>query len=559
MNRLTLRHLRLIPTLGLVAAIFVAGCSGKVEQPASDGSAQGQGNDGAAPAQPVRGGTVTIGYPSDIDGVNELIHGSAQQTRHVIEQMFVKLLAEQADYQSHPPTFEPRLAESYEYSEDRTVITFHLRRDAVWSDGEPITADDVRWTWQAQINPAVAWDNVVMKASITDVEVVDPYTVRYHFTHAYPGQLVHINEGAVLPRHAWGKLPFSEWRSSGTWFVDHLVVSGPFKLASWKPQQEIVLERNERYYEPGIPYLDRVVFRIIPDPITQYNEFRSGSIDYLRQVPAGNAAQIASDPRLRLMAYWPPAYCAVVWNLRRPQFSDPAVRRALTMSIDRQAIVDTLWYGYAKPVESPVISSVWGYDDTIKPWPYDPAAARQILDEQGWKVKEGGVRERDGVKFAFDLIVNSGNHERKNAMEMIQQQLKQVGVQARPRTLDWNTVGAKLESRDFDATIIVLGIETSLDFSASFHSRAAANELNYSGYSNPEVDALLDDARRQKRLEDTVPFLHRFQEILHQDQPLTMLWESQRLVGLSRRIQGAKPNPISAFEDLRYWWLLPER
>ncbi len=506
---------------------------------------------------PRQGGTVVIAYSSDIDGVNELVHGSTQPMRHVLEQMFLRLLHEQPDFTEQPPTFEPRLAESYEFSDDHLTLTFRLRRNAVWSDGVPITAEDVRWTWQAQNHPAVAWDNVVMKASIRDVEVVDPYTVRYHFTHAYPGQLVHANEGNILPKHAWSQLPFDRWRQEADWFTDHLVVSGPFRLASWRPNQDIVLEPNERYFEDDIPYLDRVVFRILPDPAAQYQAFLSGEVDFLRQLTASTALEVTNRPGNRLITFYPPAYCSVIWNLRRPQFQDARVRRALTLGIDRQAIVDTLWFGFAQIGSSPVISTLWGHKRDLPPLPYDPERARGLLDEAGWIDRDGnGVRENsDGVQLTFDLLVNAGNNERKNAAEMIQQQLRQVGIEARPRTLDWNTVGARLESRNFDATIVALGVETSIDLSSTFHSRGVEHELNYSGYADDEADRLLDEARQQVQLQDTLPYLHQLQELLHRDQPVTLLWESQRLIGIKERVHGAEPNALSDLDNLRYWWV----
>jgi len=316
-------------------AVGAAGCRGGEETaPAAEQQAAG----------PQRGGTVVTGWGSEPATVNELIVTSNSATNELLHILFLQLLEEQPDFEQHPPTLKPELARSYEFSEDRKTVTFHLREDAVWSDGVPITAEDVRWTWQAHRHPDIGWDNSFAKDAITDVEVVDPRTVRFHFSRVYGKQLLDINEGFILPKHAWEKLPFSEWRKNADWFKQHLVVSGPFTVASWQPQQEVVLVRNERFQDEGLPYLDRVVVRIIPDQSSQMAQLLSGDIDFIQQVSPTDAPQIQANPNLELIPYWfPRITVAVAWNNEHPLFSDPEVRRALTLAIDRQAIVDTLW------------------------------------------------------------------------------------------------------------------------------------------------------------------------------------------------------------------------
>jgi peptide/nickel transport system substrate-binding protein len=540
--------------LGL--APFLASCGGgdTVTERPGDGPAGEQ-----IPQGPVRGGTAIIGYTGDISGVNVLASTSSQPTTELCQRLFLSLLEEQPDYQDSPPTFRPELAESWEFSDDNKTLTFRIREGLVWSDGVPITAEDVHWTWQAQTSPEVAWDNSSLKATITDVEVVDQRTVRFHFTHAYPGQLVHVNEGVILPKHAWGKLPFSEWRRNSRWFVEHLVVSGPFDLEDWKPQQEIVLRRNERYFEPGKPYLDRAVLRIIPDSSSQLTQLLAGSLDFMRQVPAAMADRVAAGPKTKLLTFWPPQFTTLIWNLRNPLFEDTQVRQALTLAIDRQAIVDTIWFGYARTSPSPYITSVWGHNPNIEELPYDPDQARQLLAAAGWKDANGdGILDREGKPFRFELMVNAGNQERVDAAVMIQQQLRQVGIDVQPATLDWNAIGDLLDRRAFEATITGLAVETSLDLSPYFHSKSIEERLNLSSYSNREVDRLLDAARSELELENSKPYLYEIQEILHRDQPMTILWEPQRLVGMSWRLQGARPNPISTLHNLHEWWLIPE-
>lgn len=536
----------------LLLAGAVAGCGG-------DRNGRGSTEDVEIPSDPVAGGTLVIGYPSDLPGVNEAIVTSSQATDEILYRMFLHLLDEQPDYQERPPTFKPRLAESYEFSEDHKSLTFHLRPGVLWSDGEPITAEDVRWTWEAQTHPKIAWDGVSMKKTIVGVEVIDPLTVRFDFTHSYPGQLVHANEGGILPKHAWSKLPFEEWRGNGQWFVDNLVVSGPYVLDSLKPQQEVVLRRNERYYEEGLPYIDRVVLKVVPDTQNQLAQLFSGGLDLMRQVPAASAKDVDAHPDTRLITFWPPQFGTVIWNLRNPIFLEPEVRRALALGLDRKAIVETIWYGQALPADSPIISTVWGHNDELKPLPYDPEAARQLLAKHGWEDRDGdGVVDREGKELAFELSTHPGNQERIDAAVMIQDQLRRIGVKVIPRILEWNRLDQIMTNGEFDAIIMGLGLETSLDVSAYFHSSSIGSELNFGAYSNPLVDELLVDIRSRLNPEDALPSLYRLQEILQQEQPQTLLWESKRLVGVRRRVHDASPSPIGTLDGLRNWWLYPQ-
>jgi peptide/nickel transport system substrate-binding protein len=506
---------------------------------------------------PQRGGTVVIGTTADIGGLNDLLASTTVVSADIIYRMlFLHLLEEQPDFTEHPPTFSPRLAASYEWSPDHLVLTVHLRPGVVWSDGVPVTAEDVRWTWQAQTDPDVAWDYAFAKEAIRDVEVVDPLTVRFHFTQAYFSQLADLNEGVILPKHAWSALPFREWRTRPEWFAEHLVTDGPFVLASWTPQQEIVLRRNERYFEPHLPRLDSVVFRVIPDRANQLAQLRVGSLDYVEQVPPARAAEVRGWPKAQLLSYWTRQYGFLEWNLARPLFADPEVRRALTQAIDRQTIVETLWHGFGKVSDSPILSTLWAHAPGLRPWPYDPEAARRILAAKGWRDSDGdGVLDKDGTRFSFELLTNAGNEVRRDAAVMIQEQLRRVGVEARPATLETNTLIAQLGRHDFDATILAYSIDTSLDITYAFHSKSIKDGYNYGAYSNPEVDRLLDEVRLQTDTREAQARLVRAQEILHADQPYTFLWEAQRLDGASARLQDPRPNALSAYFHIREWWV----
>jgi peptide/nickel transport system substrate-binding protein len=540
-------------TPALLAALLVT--CGPREEPAPTQASTGETD----PGTPRRGGTIVAGWTAEPGSANEYITPSTLPTNEVLFRVFQRLVEEQADFNEHPATFAPQLAESWEWSPDRKALTFRLRENLVWSDGVPLTAEDVRWTWQMQTHPKVRWDNVNSKDFIRDVEVVDPRTVRFHFTQIYSKQMLDANEGVILPKHAWSKLPVEKWRESSDWFKQNLVVSGPFTIASWTPQQELVMARNERYWEKDRPYLDRVVMRILPDAGSLVSQVLGGELDFIPQVAPTDVPRVKADPDLNLISYWSNLYVVVGWNTAKPLFADADVRRALTLAMDRQAIVDTILPGgMGRVAVSPYIQSVWAHDKTLKPHPFDLAEARRILAAAGWKDSNGdGILDRGGKPFSFELTSNAGNQQRNDAAVMIQQQLKKVGIDARPRILEFNTLVQEMNDGAFDAIIIGLSMDTSLDMTAQFHTRAITEGNNSFRYSNPEVDRLLEQVASQPELKQAEPYIHQIERLLHRDQPATFLWESQRMAAVNKRIRDAKPNQMHSFFNLKDWWLAP--
>ncbi len=436
------------------------------------------------------------------------------------------------------------------------MLTFHLRDGVLWSDGVPLTADDVRWTWQAETSPEVVWPEAFIKDEIADVEAADPHTVRFHFKRVYAKQLLDANEGEILPRHAWSQIPFSQWKQSGDWFKQHLVVAGPFTVESWQPQQEVVLRRNERFIDAPRPYLDRVVIRQIPDQAGIVTQLMGGDLDFAPTVNPSDIPRLAANPRLEVLAFWFRTWVGIAWNLTRPLFADADVRRALGMALDREAIAATVWRGYGRVGDSPIMASVWAHDAALRQLPFDPAAARRILAAKGFTPGPDGILQRAGKPLAFELITNAGNQQRVDALQLVQAQLRRIGVAVQVRQVEFSTFTTQLRNGSYEAAIAGQTMDTSLDLTAWFHSRSIG-ETNQTRYSNPEVDRLIDHAMSLPDIALAKPDLDRIQEILARDQPYTFLWESKRTSVLDRRLHGVQPNPLISFFDLRDWWIEP--
>ncbi len=502
-------------------------------------------------------GTVVVASSVDMRGVNELTAGSTSlHTALFYYGLFLPLLDEQADFLDGPPSFAPRLAESYEFSGDRTVLTFELRDDVLWSDGEPVTAGDVRWTWQAQTHPELAWSAAESKRHIRDVEVAGPHTVRFHFDRVYATQLLDANLGVVLPEHAWSALPFSQWRARSEWFVENLVVDGPFDLESWEPRQRIVLRRNERYFDPRLPRAARVVFRVTPDRASQLALLRSGQAHVVSRVSPADAAVLAGQDGVEILSYVPRSSKALVWNVRHPLFAESEVRRALTLAIDRQEIVESLHHGHAKVTDLPFMSTLWACNRDLAARPYDPGRAARLLASQGWSDGNGdGVLDRGGERFSFEILTVAGNDLLRDVLVMVQHQLARVGVEVRQRAVEYNTLLAHEQGHDFEATLTSMAVGTDLDLSFRFHSSAIAEGFNFGAYSNPEVDRLLDELKTQVDQAAAKPLYDRLQALLYEDAPLTILYEPLWLVAVRESLEGASPNALSTFFDLEQWRL----
>lgn len=498
--------------------------------------------------------TAVAVVPLDIRGVNELlVGGTTLHTALFYYGLFLPLAEEQADYHDGPPSFEPRLAASWEFSEDRLRLTFRLR-EAEWSDGTPITADDVVWTHEAQTHPDVGWTWADSKNRITGVEAVDPRTVVYTFSEAYATQLLDAATGVVLPRHVWSRVPFEEWREKGDWFLENLVVSGPYDLETWEPDQRIVLVANPRYFDPTKPGLERLVLRIVPDRTAQLGLLRSGEAQFVEWIRPGDAATVEAAPELELVPYLPRWYTFVMWNTRRAALSDARVRTALTHGIDRRTILDTLYFGRGTVDASPYPSDLWVNHPDLEPLAFDPERSRSLLDEAGWIDSDGdGVRERDGESLRLEIVTNSDNELRRDVLVMLQEQLKAVGVDVEPVTLEFAAVFERAASSDFDGFFTTLSVDTTLDMSYVFSTAAIADGYNWAGWSNVGADRALEAARTAVDPVAALPDYHALQEILHREQPMTLLWEQEQLIGKHRDLVGVAPNALSVFFDLEEW------
>ena len=502
-----------------------------------------------APAPPPH--RLVIGVRGDVTSLNVYTAASAFD-QEIADLLYPRLAYEEDDFGQGPPTFRAGVAASWDVSHDGSLLTFHLDPRAVWSDGRPIAAADVALSHRAASSPDVAWAGIDVKEFVRAVGTPDARTVTYAFSREYPYELMDAVEGNILPAQVFEATPLREWPKRP--FLEAPVAGGPFRLKRYERGALIELERNPAYFRAPLPRLDTVVFRIIPDEETLLNEVVSGGIDVMENVPPVAAARIQASPRLRLVRVPDLSYTFVCWNTTRPLFSDPEVRRALTMAIDREAIIEGLLPGIGRPAAGPVLSFMWAHDPGLVPLPYDPEAARRLLAKAGWRDRDGdGVLDRDGRPFRFDLETDQASGQRSAVARMIAAGLHRIGIEAVPRQFESGTFVARHASHQFDAFVGSWRESTKVDLKSNFHSASRDAGYNYGGYSSPELDRLIDRARAERDPREARSLWIAAQRLVARDQPYTFLFERDRLHAVDRNVRLARVSPRSLYAGLEEW------
>jgi peptide/nickel transport system substrate-binding protein len=497
------------------------------------------------------GGTVFIGVTGDFDSFNELNAADGEALQVIQYMLFMSLTTLDENLQ-----FAPQLAESWEFSPGDTVLTYHLRQDVLWTDGAPTTAEDVLFTYQLATNPDVAYPAANRFDQTGKAEILDDYTIRFHFKQPYPDALLDT-QMPILPRHILEKIPPEEIAACE--FNRRPVGNGPFQLVEWLANERLTFAANLRH-ALGRPPLDRVVFQIIPDEAVLLTNLMTGAIDIAAGLSPLSFKQIAPPTQLQARRYPGRNFAFIAWNLNRPMFTR-GVRQALTHAINKQEIIDTLLDGLAQPAAGPLLPFVWAYDSTIQDLAFDPEMAKRLLQEEGWKDSDGdGILNRQGKKFEFTLCTNADNQLRKDVAVMVQAQLKKIGVAVKVELMEWNLLLEQVFTRkDFDAVMSAWDADFTVNPAALWHSGAIANGYNFVSYRNARADALLEKGRTIVDRRKAAPLWHEFQKIIVEDCPYTFLFVPERLAAVNQRVQGVKMDVRSHLANIHEWWMPPQK
>jgi peptide/nickel transport system substrate-binding protein len=452
---------------------------------------------------------------------------------------------------------QPRVARSWEFSDDRRTLTFHLRDDVRWHDGREVTADDVVFSVGLVRDPAVENRTYPpLFEYLTSVEAVDKYTVRARYEIGTPGAL----EGwrvPLLPKHlaeTGAELITGE-------YAKNPVGCGPFRFVRYRPGEELVLEANDDYWD-GRPTIDRLLLRIVTDQRTAYQALLSGDLDIMVVTPDlwRDARQSAAASHLASFSYYRLNVWQVGWNQdgSNPFFTDARVRTALLLALDREKFIASVLHGQARPGVTSYHPDLQETDASIEPLPYDPDAARRLLDAAGWIDSDGdGVRDKDGRPFEFTLMIFTSSQKINDHMAAWQQQSwSEIGVRAEIDKLDWHHFREKRANHDFEAAMAGLGFTPNPDQYELYHSSSAAEGYNFVSLSDPEIDRLVDRGRTEWDPEERRRIFSRLQQRLHELQPIGCLLHFATPVLHDRRLQGIVPSPVDYWrttEGPRMW------
>jgi len=446
------------------------------------------------------------------------------------------------------------LAESWDISKNGLVITFKLRKGVRWHDGKPFTAADVLYTYQVTTDPktptAYAGDFLKVKKA----EALDDYTFRVTYDKPFAPALISWSS-AVLPRHLLAGKDITKSSLSR-----NPVGTGPYKFKEWVAGQKIVLASNEDYFE-GRPYVDGRITRIIPDTATMFLELRAQNIGMMGLTPLQYTRQTDNNlfrenfNKYRYLAF---AYTYLGYNLKNPLFTDKRVRQAISYAVNKDEIVSGVLLGLGKPATGPYKHGTWAFNDKVKIYNYDPAKARDLMKQAGWTdANKDGILEKDGRPFEFEILTNQGNETRQKCAEIIQRQLKEIGITAKIRIVEWSAfVTDFINKRRFDAVILGWTIPLDPDAYDVWHSsKTAPEELNFVSYNNSEADEMLEKGRSTFNQVERKKYYDRFQEILAEDQPYTFLYVPDELIIISRRFRGVEPAPIGIGHNMIKWYV----
>jgi len=452
---------------------------------------------------------------------------------------------------------EGELAESWDVSRDGLTITFHLRQGVKWHDGQEFTSHDVLYTYRVTIDPKTPTAYADAFKQVQRAEAPDPYTFRVTYAKPFAPALESWGM-AILPAHL---LEGKEITKSE--LARHPVGTGPYVFKEWIAGQKIVLESNREYYE-GRPYIDRYIYRIIPDSSTMYMELKSGALDMMGLSPVQYQRQTDTPEfRARFNKYRYPAsaFTYLGYNLRHPLFSDRRVRQALTSAINKDEIVHGVMLGMGQVAHGPYKPGTWACDPHIRDFDYNPERAKQLLAEAGWKeTNSDGVLVKDGKPFQFTILTNQGNAERLKTAQIIQRRLKKVGIDVKIRVIEWASFLSQfIDKGNFEAVLLGWTISPDPDMFDIWHSsKTGPKELNFIGYKNPAVDRLLEEGRGTFDMEKRKRCYWRFQEILAEDQPYTFLYVPDALPVVSARLRGIMPAPAGIMYNFIKWYVPKE-
>lgn len=530
---------------------------------------------------------------SDAEKLNPTVTNDA-----AAQGMYIYIFEPLIDVDRETYEIKPIIAKSAPVvSDDHMTYTFDLKENVTFSDGHPLTGEDVIFTIKTIKNPftdAQALRNYFV--DLKSVELVDgnKYKIKITMSKPYFKTVYTIGGTAITPKHildldgmndkfTWDELnaaqksmdpkkypemqKYADFLNSQEVSRDpkYVVGSGPYILDKWITGQSVTLRRNDNYWNkkeiPNFPA--KLIFKTIQDQNAAVVAAKNKEIDEMFVIQPLDFVENVKNPEqfnLKKALVTEPTYTFIAWNNKNPIFADKQVRWALSYAIDRQSIIDKIIYGMGTPVSTPVFIKSKYYNTDLPEIKYNPEKAKQILAEQGWKDTDGdGILDKviNGKKTDFKFtFINNNNPKRKKVMLIIIEQLKQIGIQADLQEYEWSVFLDKTKKHQFDACYSAwqLGVTPEDPYQIWHSSQSEGEGSNFISYNNPESDRMLEENRTVFDENQRVELLKKWQKIIYDDQPTTFLWSEPSRYLYSDRFKNTRWYAYPDSPLLNEWW-----
>ena len=539
----------------LLFAAFAAACTGGA-QPGTDPAATGATATGPRDMLVYAAG-------GDIGNMIGVVSQSASDTFVLTQTQYVGL---ESDFDCSLK-FQPSLVTSWAWGDDSLSLTLTLRDDIKWADGTPVTADDFAFAYELIADKDVASPRFsAVETFANPPEVLSPTQIR--FTWREPGdQYTRLSQVTSYyePKHLLGTADRTSLRTHP--LSKKPVATGPFMLSEHRPNEMFILEPNPNFTGPAADRakIKRVQFSIVPEYQTRLLKLKRGEIDMMDGVNIKDADELRkSNPNLRFERRGYRFMDYVGWNLNDDRFKEKEVRRAMAHAVDIDGMIKRLLTSesgevYGKQAVGTITPEICAVQADFPPIKKNVEEARKMLADAGWADTDGdGVLDKGGVKLAFTLMTNRENERRIEAAQLIQADLKQIGIDVTIDTIEFNAMSDRLRKKDFQAVLSGWSAGLFIDPAAMWHS-GDNYPFNYTSYANPEVDRLIDEGLRTPDPAAAAPIWKDVQKHIYEDQPYLFLWWRDEIVAIDDRFQNTSIDILSLMHRLHQWEVPPDR
>src|SRR5690625_405551 len=529
-----------------ILAIFVVAC---VPDDVNDSNeSKAEGTDESTPEDSDQGGNLIIGTTSGPTLFNPFY--STDTSSMTIEGFIYSGLVT-VDGEFNP---EGDLAKDWEFSEGGKTWTFYLREDVKWHDGEDFTADDVVFTYNIPLSEDYNGLRCYNYEDIKEVKKIDYSTVDFQLTAPSAPFIPIAMQSGILPQHILEDVPISEL-DENEFNTKSPIGTGPFKFDEWAEGQHIRLEAFDDYHF-GRPKVDTLTTKIVPDANSLMAQLQAGDINYTSVSPENIevAQKMEEDGIVTLQSGTSNSWEYIIWNLRNPLFQDKKVRHALTHALDKEEILESVTNGQGQVAHGPGSPANWAFNPDVPKFEYNPEQVQKLLSEAGWEMGDDGILEKNGEKFSFTIKTSQGESREKIAV-VAQQQYKEIGIEVDIEVMEWSAFVEDTgpPNWNFDAQVSGMSIGSDPDPSYFWHSKEIESGLNYSAYSNQEVDELLDKNTKILEQEERAEIIGEADALVAEDQPVTFLYYPDGHLAHSTNLMGPEYSAAHSYYKIYEW------